>query len=581
MALTALSLPQAAAGQATDAETEAYFAQAREDLAAAQRRLAGDPNDVPALRIAGFASIDLNDLAAAKDYFARAQSRSRNDPRILTGFAVIAVREEDPYKAIALFDRAEAGGARFGKYWGERGLAYDLVGDLPRARRCYEAALAEGADPVVTRRLALNHAMSGDMYGSEAVLLPLLQRGNLPAYRTRAFALAIVGRYDEAMAIVQALQPPAAASRLGPYLRRMPDLTPAQQAAAANFGHFPATVAVGPATSPRRPSYAEAVAVPRGSDAGSRLEPQGEPLGPGEELPATTASLPAVVAAPTATPPATSPPAAIPAPQVGPPVAETQPANAAPVAVAEVAPTPSSVATPAPAPAPTPTPAPAVEAPDAEAVVAAIEEAAPSPAGPTVGADEASAVQGPPDEAPRPSIAVVRADSIDAPPADANITPNPAPAAASNAGIAQADAGEPPVTLDDAFSSFRLPTDDGGRAQGAVDITAIEAPREVAEPPQPATPPPPANPARYWVQVATGRDRDALRFDWRRISRAGGDLLAGRKGFVATWGETNRLVTGPFDSADAANKMVSDLKALDIDSFRFRSAEGEAVDPLP
>ena len=48
----------------------------------------------------------------------------------------------------------------------------------------------------------------------------------------------------------------------------------------------------------------------------------------------------------------------------------------------------------------------------------------------------------------------------------------------------------------------------------------------------------------------------------------------------AKWGETRRLLTGPFDSARAATKFVTDLKAAGIDSFTFTSAEGEDVAAL-
>ena len=107
-------------------------------------------------------------------------------------------------------------------------------------------------------------------------------------------------------------------------------------------------------------------------------------------------------------------------------------------------------------------------------------------------------------------------------------------------------------------------------------------PREkVAQPaPKPPAPKPIAHPRRFWVQVATGRDVDALEWDWRRIKREGGDLLASKDAYSARWGQTNRLVVGPYASASAAQKAVTDLKAKGLDSFTFTSAEGEVVSPL-
>ena len=91
----------------------------------------------------------------------------------------------------------------------------------------------------------------------------------------------------------------------------------------------------------------------------------------------------------------------------------------------------------------------------------------------------------------------------------------------------------------------------------------------------------PANPARQWVQVATGQDTKAFRFDWRRIAGKSGGLLTGRDAYYAAWGQTNRLLTGPFDSEKAANEFVAKLKAAGVDSFRFASSAGEAVTALP
>lgn len=558
-ALALAVLPQPLYAQQRGEVVQPLPTQAENDLRAALRRLAGDPRDLDALRMAGFAALDLNDTEAAQGFFARAQVLSRSDPRTLLGQAVIAVREEDPYQALAQFDRAEAGGASLGKYWGDRGLAYDLVGDVDRAKQCYRAALAEGDDPVVARRLAISQAISGDIAGAEATLLPLLQGGDRPAFRTRAFALAIVGRYDEAMAIVQVLQPPAAALQLAPFLRQLPNLLPAQQAAAANFGHFPRNIAVVTPASPARPSGGSVIAsVTARPQAAARLEPQGEPLGP------------AVAAASEPTPSELPPTVSVqsaPEEVVQAATAPAQEPSAEPVEVVTVEVKPTAIE----AAQETSTDA------QVEAVLAQIEETV------VVGPVEVE------DNTARPAIDVVRAGPDPVVPAAtpqivtvdiAASTPSESPGA--NASPIPSESA--PVTMDDAFGSFRLPTEGAAPTAGAVDITAIKPTREVRPTPAPEpapAPAKPAQPARYWVQVATGQDRDALQFDWRRIRRAGGELLEGRTGYLASWGETNRLVTGPFETAAQANKMVSDLKEVTVDSFRFRSADGEVVERLP
>ena len=95
-----------------------------------------------------------------------------------------------------------------------------------------------------------------------------------------------------------------------------------------------------------------------------------------------------------------------------------------------------------------------------------------------------------------------------------------------------------------------------------------------------AKPKPPANPSRHYVQIATGRDRDALKFDWRRISRKADSLLDGKGPFVTKWVAANRLLAGPYPSAAAAREVMNKLKALDIDSFTFTSDPGQSIDKL-
>lgn len=501
---------------------------AAQDLNNALRALSQDPRDVEALLAAGEASLELRDPDAALGFFRRAEAVDAANPDIRTGMAGAQLLLGDPVESLRLFAEAEAAGADLTDYLPERGLAYDLVGDNLRAQQQYLAVLNEGdltrdADAMVRRQLALSQAIAGDIASSEATLLPLLQAEDRAAFRTRAFALAIAGRVEDATAISGALLPERMAVRLNPYLRQMPRLTRAQQAAAANLGQFPAAGQIGHDDA-RIASYAAAsppqalASAPRTSD--QRLVPAGEPLGRSREQsaePRVTGGRLTVERQQTARPRVTG----------GQLTVERRPLET--TVAAESPATEELLAQPASAP-------PTAEEP----VVVAREEAAPSP---------------PPQEIPQPSLSIAGALPAGQP--------------------AEQPTEAPEVDLAEVFADFQLrEAASSARTPDAVDITAIQPPRERAEPP------PPAHPQRHWVQVATGRDVSALGFDWRRIRRNSSGLLDDREPFTARWGETNRLVTGPYDSADAAQEMVTRLKEAGVDSFRFTSATGEEVTPL-
>jgi len=460
---------------------------ATEKLNDAMRALSRNPTSLDALVAAADASLALENTDAAAGFIQRAEAIAPADGRVAGSRASWLVRHQQPIEALALFAQAEQAGALTTAHLGDRGLAYDLVGDNARAQADYRRVLADGANPAITRRLALSLAIAGDQNGSEATLLPALQRSDLASYRTRAFALAILGKADEAVSIAETMLPARLSGRLGPYLRYMPRLTRSQQAAAANLGAFPQAEEIG-RDAPAIVAYGAQPNAPmpvRTADA--RLVPSGQPLGsregavPRREERAETPVVRAAVR-PTATPAATAP-APTPAP------ASTAVATARPVAQPQ---------------APTPPPA---------------REPAPQPR----------------------DLAAAFAD----------------------------------------FSQPRSAPQVTPAAAGAVDITTIQPRREA--PPVAAAPPPPPKPvipSRHWVQVATGRDTGALAFDWRRIKRSAGALLDKPAPHVAKWGQTNRLVVGPFANAAEANRLVAELKQKDIDSFRFTSEQGEEVKPL-
>ncbi|KPL69697.1 hypothetical protein SZ64_17305 [Erythrobacter sp. SG61-1L] len=515
------------------------------DLSDALMRLSANALDGRAMLDAGWASLDLNDVTAAVGFFSRAENLPETAAEAKAGLGAAQVARKRPIEALALFDEAEKQGVRLGVHAAQRGLAYDMVGDNLRAQQFYRAALAESGlsdekSQEITRQLALSQAISGDQAGSEATLLPLLKRQDLAAYRTRAFALAALGKTDEAVAIAEAVMPASLSGRIAPYLRFMPKLTRAQQVSAGNFGNFPDADAIGK-DDPQIAQYAAQARLPQVAAAvDARLTPTGAPLGDGKAKPAAPPAGTVVTLAKSDKPAAR--PADAKSSSKSKPAEQAKPAatlaKADPVPAPVRTPTPAPVQTSAPVPAPAPTPAP-------------------TPA------------------------------QFALPPARPAETPPPAPA-----------------SLADAFAEFATLPTKVAPAAGAVDITRIAIKREPdkkaeaekakaeadkkaeaerkkieaekkAEAKKKA-----ANPSRVWVQVGTGQNRSAIAFTWRKLQKEQSKLFGSRKGYVAQWGRTNRLLTGPFGSAKEANAFIAKLKAEGIDCFVFTSSAGEEVEPV-
>lgn len=306
------------------------------DLNAALARLAADPRNVSALFDAADAALKLGDSDAAIGFLARADEVQPGNGRTKALMGKAQLVAENPVEAIRSFDEAERAGADTFAMAADRALAYDLVGDNGRAQRWYQVALSRGADDEITRRYAMSLAIAGDRRGAEALLAPLIEKQDRAAWRTRTFAMAVTGGSDEAVAIAYASMPQDLAAGIAPYLRYMPRLTPAQQAAAANFGRFPRAADIGrddprvvqyAALNPRAPRQAEAGLIPSGAPLGPSAASTEKPsrekrrrpgrietaAAPASTRPATTTVPPAPVLSQTyASAPTPSPPAATP-----------------------------------------------------------------------------------------------------------------------------------------------------------------------------------------------------------------------------------------------------------------------------
>ena len=604
------------------------------NLNEALTRLGRNPRDIQALIDAGQAALTIGDVDAAVGFFSRADQVSPGNAQVKAGLARALVRNGNPFDAMPLFEEAERLGLMDSTTALDRGLAFDLVADNASAQRYYRQALSAGPNDEATRRLAISLAISGDKRGAGATLSPLLTRQDMAAWRARAFSLAILGQPEEAIGVVNGTLPPALAAGIAPYLRYMPRLTPAQQAAAANFGQFPRAAEIGQ-DDPRIARYATTAAPrPALASADAGLIPKGEPLGRNNRrgrdernsarderssgrdrqtanvtarpaaavasIPASSAPTGLAMATGTADPrtrrvndtsgfPAYAPPA--------PPIASASQVQQ--VAPAQPRPNPPLAAAPLPSArvVPPPAPAPLVAArPVAVATAAVPAIARPVVAFPSAAPASQSTIENRPVAAlaaaasPVPQVrGPVPAATAPVVVASVPLAPSPPPVAAAPAVRTAPPAPSAPVppvprrqSLSEVFSDLAKPTADIALASGAVDIRRIRPTRQVAPGLAAEVPKPPSHPSRIWVQLATGRDKAALGYDWRRMSREAETVLRGKRALISSWGQTNRLLTGPFESEAAANSFVSQLRRSNIDgAFVWTSPAGQVVDALP
>ncbi|MFM5885307.1 MAG: SPOR domain-containing protein [Novosphingobium sp.] len=600
-------------------------------LNAALSRLARNPRDIDALIEAGVASLAAGDGDAAIGFYQRADALSPDTARIKAGLAGAYVLTGDPASAIPLFDAAEKLGMIDGARVADRALAFDMVGDAVSAQRYYHEALMAGPNDETSRRLALSQAISGDRRGMEVTLGPLLQRQDKAAWRTRAFALAILGQGDEAESIARSTMPADMAAAMTNYLRYMTKLTPAQQAAAANLGQFPRAAEIG-RDDPRfaalvrtRPVLASAAPLRAASTKPAKRDDRKD-----RKAPPPAAPVDPVVTRVASTAPAAPQPVPVPVAPAG----ELPPLRTATLAIATPAPAKPVFATVQPTPQPAPAeiiaaPAPPQPAPIVPVVTTTVPAVTPAKAQPGFASLEN----------PAPRFDLKPSSPAPVPVAAVPVTP-PAPAPAPKpVPVAKPAKAPPPAktrSLAEVFADLSPPSREAEPKAGAVDLRKIRTAGPAAKPadakagkpgettcdvPDPKAVKPvkgsktkpaaktpasakalaslkalpaackdakddkgktPNSPSRIWVQVATGRDRKALAFDWRRLARDEAALFKARKPFISAWGQTNRLLTGPFETAAQANAFVAQLKKAGVDgAFAWNSPAGQVVDALP
>lgn len=532
-----------------------------ESIAQHLRRLANNPNDVGALIGAGRAALALNDAEAALGFFVRADEISPRNGQVKAGLGSALVRLERPLEAMQRFQEAEQYGARRADFAADRGFAFDLLGDPARAQADYRVALERRNDPEIVKRLAVSLAITGDQGGALAVLDPLLAAQDRTAWRTRAFIIALTGEMRDAVEAASIVLTRRELEILTPYLGRLPGLNAAGKAQGVHFGNFP-DYGSGPTY-----ALADFPEIAAAGTPGEGLVPRGEALDgsdPGErrrisrreqrrlqrEREAEERRARRAVASRRR-------------PGRGEPTQIAQADNVAP------APTPAPPAPPPPPPAPTPT--------------AEREESVPENLLPSSTTTESSSASGP--------VQVANALEETAAPDNDAATPGFSRVGAEIATSAESAEQEDATLRDLGLSSNsfsladlrnelreraaeeRVPpsSESPAPAQGAAAPTSVE--------PAPPPPPPPVHPAREWVQIATGPTQDGLRFTYRQLARANA-VFENREGWYAPYGQTNRLLVGPFEDAGEAQQFLDALRAAGSDAFRWRSPAGEEVTRL-
>ena len=586
------------------------------ELRAAMRRIAMSPGDADALADAGNAALTLGDANAALNFFTRASAIRPRDGRIISGLASATVRTENPFEALRLFDDAAKFGVSERAIAADRGLAFDLLGNFARAQQDYQLARGASSSADLVVRQAISLSLAGQKNEADAMLLPLLQKNNPDAWRARAFMLAARGDYREATKVTQGFMDVRSAQKMERYLRLMPDLTRAQQAAAIHLGHFPANNIGRDSENVRRVAATIPTVAPVKND--SRLIPAGAPLGQKAiaekpiketkkarrereryekraakaartrdtikvakadndglftdtaraqlEQARTTIQQKRVAATATTARPGQLPPpdtarplvkVALPTareivPKLTPPAAQTAPVGVV-VAKAEVITTPS----------PPPSAAAALSTAENQVRIATN-----------------MAAQGP-TESGAPVTAAVAVNSR----AAQVVTPPPAPVPARAA---------PPFDLAAIVGAIEIPESETKPSAVAVDLRKLK----------PATPKPvataealkganvdpkaakttgknavQANPARFYVQIATG-EASALAYDYRRWLKKSPDLFKGKDGWTSAWGKTSRLLVGPFDDPKASKKWEADFRKAGGNGFAWKSENGVVVSAL-
>lgn len=546
---------------------------AADDLRAAMIRIGQRPTDSLALYDAGIASLELGDATVALDFFSRAERLSPTSSRIKSALAKTQIILQNPTEALRLFEISIALGASPREIAIDRGLAFDLIGNFSRAQQDYALISSNIRSDELTIRRAISHSLSGDYEFADRLLLPLLQTNDSKAWRARAFLLAARGKDKESFKIAQGFLQRQDSLNLRPYLKSMDKLTSAQQAAAVHFGYFPTSNEVGKDSetiriaSQNRLSLAEAVNA-------NRLEPSGQPLGINSKSSTLdNADAQQNIRLSRLIIDDNSEIRISGVSQFK--LAELRSANR--VNIQEKLQN-SNLAFP--------------DIVEGNAAQTALDDRAQNLLSAKI---ESSSQEDKVQLAKTAFDADVSSDGAAV--NQAAVTTSEKKELALGEFIRSIEVSNNETQSTNIVDLERIKEEQRVKREEEAKALALKQAKEreesiarkkreeaekaeterqekarLAEAEK--------NKARYWVQIATGRNTKALKFDYRRISRSQSDLFAGKSALTSKWGRTNRLVVGPFENLSAAKKFESIYRKNGGDGFVWRSGNGTIVTPL-
>jgi Flp pilus assembly protein TadD len=514
-------------------------------LARNLRLIAQNPRNFLALVAAGRAALATGDTQAAVGFFGRAEEVSPQSWQPQAGMAAAMVAMGDPRGAFNYFARAQQFGAAHILIAADRGLAFDLIGDQPRAQSDYRAALVGADADEARRRLALSLAISRDMKGAAATIEPLLRRRDPEAIRINAFVLALAGDRDGARRSIDSVMPGAGA-RFDPFFKILPVLRPDEKAAAVHLGEFPKDAA-------QRYAYAQPIPTsPVVTVGGSRqtivstaqprrqATPARQQQEPSVDKPRAKSAAKAAKSRPirepffasndpsrlrstftSQAPSKPKPKATQSEPVQSPPASEPQPRQAGRLddiaaLLTQPSPTPESVTTKSEPVAPPPEP-----------LVRVAEAQVPEP-----GFDLATQLV---------SVPKVERSPLE-PPISQPKVERTAPKSDAKAAA-------------DKKKADKLAAEKKAKAEAEKKAKAEAARLGVA--------------GTNWVQIAGGSNQDRMASEYKKLVAKAGSLLKARSGYVTQGKDYFRLLVGPFATTEEAQEFVSKLDKAGVDSFRW------------
>jgi Flp pilus assembly protein TadD len=85
---------------------------------------------------------------------------------------------------------------------------------------------------------------------------------------------------------------------------------------------------------------------------------------------------------------------------------------------------------------------------------------------------------------------------------------------------------------------------------------------------------------RIWLQLASGRDTDALSTQFAHLKSRYDKLFEGITAYVAEGGDRDRLLVGPFRGSSDARIFADDLRTVGIDAFRWTNSASDRIVPI-